>query len=169
MHVIVGSAVALAAVTTADAELHPRLDGVAAYDDVLDITWVTDAGLSGSRSWDDQLAWIDSLNESGFLGFNDWRAASVSIAAGLPTGSSDAAADCSTIWAPLCQDNELGYMFYYNLAGTLGDDLTGNRAVGDVTFTNIRNVYWSADDLFHLTQRRPRPQQIAERLRLATS
>ena len=45
----------------------------AAYDDVLKITWLADAALSGGNTWDDQLTWIDSLNTADHLGFNDWR------------------------------------------------------------------------------------------------
>ena len=136
----------LAITTTAHAGLHSRLGGAAAYDDALNITWLTDAALSGNNSWDDQLAWVDSLNSANHLGFNDWRLASMSVAAGLPTGTATSVVDCSTIWQPLCRDNELGYMFYHNLGGSFGNDLTGNRTVGDVTLTNIQNVYWSATE-----------------------
>ena len=145
-HAVIAFALVLTAATSAHAELHPRLNGAAAYDDVLDITWLTDAGLSGNRSWDEQLAWIDGLNAANHLGFDDWRIASLSVEAGLPTGMTESVADCSTIWAPLCQDNELGYMFYYNLGGELSSDLTGERTVGDVTLSNIQNVYWSATE-----------------------
>ena len=136
----------LTMMTTADAELHSRLGGAAAYDDALNITWLTDAALSGNNSWTNQLSWVDSLNSANHLGFNDWRLASMSVAAGLPTGTATTVVDCSTIWQPLCQDNELGYMFYHNLGGSYGGDLTGNRTVGDVTLTNIQSRYWSATE-----------------------
>jgi hypothetical protein len=135
----------LAVTTTADAELHSRLGGTAAYDDVLNITWLTDAALSGSDSWANQLDWVASLNSANHLGFNDWRLASMSVAA-LPTGTATSVVDCSTIWQPLCQDNELGYMFYHYLGGSSGEDLTGNQTVGDVTLTDIQPVYWSATE-----------------------
>ena len=131
---------------TADAALHSRLGGAAAYDDALDITWLTDAALSGNDSWANQLAWVVGLNSANHLGFNDWRLASMSVAAGLPTGTASSVVDCSTIWQPLCQDNELGYMFYHNLGGSSGGDLTGNRTVGDVTLTNIQPIYWSGTE-----------------------
>ena len=130
----------------ADAELHLRLGGAAAYDDVLGVTWLTDAALSGNNTWAGQLAWVDSLNDANHLGFNDWRLASMSVAAGLPTGIASSVVDCSTIWPPLCQDNELGYMFYHNLGGSSGNDLTGNQTVGDVTLMNIQRIYWSATE-----------------------
>ena len=37
---------------SANAALVSRLGGAAAYDTVLDITWVTDASLSGANTWD---------------------------------------------------------------------------------------------------------------------
>jgi len=136
----------LAVTTTADAELHSRLGGAAAYDDVLNITWLTDAALSGSSSWAEQLLWVESLNSANHLGFNDWRLASMSVAAGLPTGTAASVVDCSTIWKPLCQDSELGYMFYHNLGGASGKDLSGNQTLGDLTLTNIQPFYWSATE-----------------------
>jgi len=132
--------------TPAHAELHPRLGGAAAFDDVLNITWLTDAGLSGNDSWANQLAWVSSLNSSNHLGFDDWRLASMSVVAGLPTGTASSVVDCSTIWPPLCQDNELGYMFYHHLGGSSGNDLTGTQTVGDVTLTNIQPRYWSGTE-----------------------
>lgn len=135
---------------SANAALQGRLpatpggtDYQAAYDTVLDITWVTAADLSPRSSWDDQLTWASNLN---YLGYDDWRLASMSVAAGLPTGLAvfEELVDCSTIWQPLCADSELGYMFFYNLGGSDAQDLTGNRLVGDVTLTNIQPTYWSA-------------------------
>lgn len=131
---------------TALAELHPRLDGAAAYDDALNITWLTDAGLSGNRSWDQQLEWIAGLNSVNHLGFDDWRLASMSVAAGLPTGAAAEVVDCSTIWQPLCRDNELGYMYVHNLGGRPGVEVTGSRTVGDVTIANIQPRYWSGTE-----------------------
>lgn len=132
--------------TLASAGLHERLGGAAAYDDALDITWLTDAGLSGSGSWADQLAWVAALNQAQHLGFDDWRLASMSVASGLPSGMAAAVADCSSIWPPLCRDNELGYMFYHNLGGTAGEAVTGTRTVGSVTLSNIEALYWSGTE-----------------------
>ncbi|MBT8446083.1 MAG: DUF1566 domain-containing protein [Gammaproteobacteria bacterium] len=137
---------AMVSATPALAELHPRLDGAAAYDDVLNVTWLTDAGLSPDDSWENQLAWVESLNQANYLGFNDWRLASMSVAAGLPVGTTESVLDCSTVWGPLCADNELSYMYYYNLGAQTGSDLTGDQAVGDVTLTNIQPVYWSGTE-----------------------
>ncbi len=40
------------------------------YDDVLDITWLQDANLDGSKNWDDAVDWADSLV---YEGYDDWR------------------------------------------------------------------------------------------------
>lgn len=137
---------ALALSALAQADLLPRLNGAAAYDDVLDITWLTDASLSGSQSWSDQLSWIDTLNSQNHLGFDDWRLASMSVASGVPTGLAESVVDCATIWEPLCRDSELGHMFYHTLGGDFGADVSGTRTVGDVTLFNVQPLYWSGTE-----------------------
>ena len=43
-----------------------------------------------------------------------------------------------------CLDNEMGYMFYYNLGGKLRDDKTGTQtALGGQQLTGIYRFYWS--------------------------
>ena len=132
---------------SANARLEGRLpltpggtDYQAAYDTALDITWTTDAALSGVNSWDSQVAWADSLN---YLGFDDWRLASMSVAGRLPPGTAASVVDCSTTSEEDCRDNELGYMFYQNLGGMSGDDLTGNPVVDAVDLMNVQSSYWS--------------------------
>ena len=72
---VYGMALSLALMAgTANAALVSRLDGAAAYDNVLNITWITDAGLSGNNTWDNQVAWADGLDT---LGYDDWRLASI--------------------------------------------------------------------------------------------
>jgi hypothetical protein len=125
------------------AALVSRLGGAAAYDDVLDITWVTNASLSGSDTRAHQEAWASSLD---YLGFDDWRLASMSVAAGLPTGTTTSVVDCSTATELACRDNELGYMFYQNLGGNILNTLPGNQVVDGVTLTNIQSYYWSGTE-----------------------
>jgi hypothetical protein len=115
------------------------------YDDVLDITWPQNAGLSGANTWDNQVAWADALSlvdSVRNVTWDDWRMASMSVASGVPTGSAGSVVDCSTATALACRDNELGYMYYQNLGGTLGDNLTGNQS----PFTNIAFRYWSGTE-----------------------
>ena len=132
--------------TVANAALHSRLGGAAAYDDVLDITWVTDADLSGTNSWANQVSWASGLN---YLGFTDWRLASLSVAAGLPTGTTETPVDCSLASELDCRDNELGYMFYHNLDGNLFDNFSGDQTIGDVTLTSVKGFYWPGTTLSH--------------------
>ena len=120
--------------TSSHSTLLSRLGGAAAYDDALDITWLTDADLSGRQRWDTHLFpdklfdWIDSLNTAEHLGFNDWRLASMSVSA--PVGSlpdttvASSVIDCSSATEVDCRDNELGYMYYQNMGGTYGSNLS---------------------------------------------
>ena len=83
--------------STANATLISRLSGQALYDDVLDITWLSNANLAltnqfgltlsanefdgtantvgstGFMTWDNANAWIAGMNSANHLGFNDWR------------------------------------------------------------------------------------------------
>ncbi len=136
----------LSMVMPAEATLMSRLGGAAAWDDVLDITWLTDADLSGPGAWQDQLDWVSGLNTANHLGFNDWRLASMSVAAGLPTGTAASVVDCSSVSEMACRDNELGYMFYQNMGGNFGDDKRGDQTVDGVLLTDIQSNYWSGTE-----------------------
>lgn len=109
------------------------------YDDVLDITWLQDAGQGGNRTWDDAVAWADTLV---FQGFDNWRLPSISVSSGLPIGFSANPVDCATATEVECRDNELGYMYYQNLGG-MGDNLTGNQGL----IRNIQPFHWSGTAL----------------------
>ena len=134
---------------SANATLVSRLGGAAAYDDVLNITWLTDAGLSGPGNWDNRIGWADGLNDANYLGFDGWRLASVSVAAGLPTGSTDNGSliYCEVATEMACRDNELGYMFYYNMGGSAGEDKTGNQTVNGVLLTDVQSIYTSGTEV----------------------
>ncbi|MFT5172212.1 MAG: hypothetical protein ACI8W7_000376 [Gammaproteobacteria bacterium] len=123
--------------STANATLLSRLGGQAAYDDVLDITWLTNASANPALigTWDEQVAWATGLDT---LGFDDWRLATVSS-----TSPINSLFDCSVGTAADCAaaGNELGYMYYHNMDG-LGDN-RGSQIVDGVTLTNVRSSYWS--------------------------
>lgn len=111
------------------------------YDDVLDITWTRNANLAGRAGfdWAGAHAWAANLV---YAGYDDWRLpyASVSGDAG-PLGP---VVPCEIYSEVACLDNEMGYMYYYNLAGRLLHDKTGNQtAVGGQQLRNIRHVYWT--------------------------
>jgi hypothetical protein len=127
----------------ASAALVSRLGGDAVYDTVLDITWTTNAALSGVRTWDNQVAWADEFSLGGF---DDWRLASMSVSAGLPTGTAASVVGCSSAGEAACRDNELGYKIYNKLYGVNRENHTGNHTVGDVTLTGIQSYYWSGTE-----------------------
>ena len=133
--------------STAQAELLGRLpstpggtDFQAAYDDVLDITWLTNASADFDTflTWENQVAWAENLVT---LGFDDWRLATVSD--GSPATS---VFDCSGGTAEACAaaGNELGYMYFHNMDGS-GIN-TGTQLVNGVTLSNIQSFYWSGTE-----------------------
>lgn len=109
------------------------------YDTVLNITWTRQAGDGVSRSWAAANAWAADLI---FGGFDDWRLPYASVA----TGGNFIAEpiNCATATELACRDNEMGYMFYQNLAGSFLQNKTGTQiAVGGEQLTDIRPGYWS--------------------------
>ena len=109
------------------------------YDDVLDITWTRQAGDGVLRTWADQNAWAAGLSVDGLTG---WRLPYASVAAGA--GPTTSVVECWSATEAQCRDNEMGYMFYYNLGGTFPNDKTGNQtAVGGQMLTGIQSDYWS--------------------------
>jgi hypothetical protein len=115
------------------------------YDDVLDITWTRNASLPGSSglSWTQANAWAADLV---YAGYDDWRLPFANVSAGA--GPTTTAVDCARATELACRDNEMGYMYYQNLPGLLGDfDKTGTRtAVGGEELTGIQPVYWSGTE-----------------------
>ena len=117
------------------------------YDDVLDITWTRNANLSGSSglTWDQANAFVAGLVVGGVSG---WRLPYTSVTAGAgPTSAPAFGFACvggGGADEVACRDNEMAYMFYYNLGGTGGSNLSGNQtAVGGQGLTDIQSVYWS--------------------------
>lgn len=139
--------IALTMSLSSHAALFSRFSGAAAYDDVLDITWISNAALSGVGTWDTQVAWVNNLN---YLGFNDWRLASMSVGAGLPNGPAAYIVNCASATELECRDNELGYMAYYNIGGHNGGftDFSGDHVIGDVTITNVSSSSWSGTEYY---------------------
>mgnify|MGYP003383219327 CR=1 FL=1 len=124
----------------AQAELFDRGGGLI-YDDVLNITWLSDANyaatqfaatggtqgdLDGLMNWSAANTWASSLNISRFAGesLTDWR---------LPTAlNQNGSGPCLGY---NCSNSEMGHMSYNNLydAGGYG-----------ISFTNLQSyVYWS--------------------------
>jgi hypothetical protein len=116
------------------------------YDTVLDITWTRQAGDGVTRIWADANQWAADLV---FGGFDDWRLPFASVAAGAgPTAVVHTCTGAGGADEVACRDNEMGYMFYYNLDGNLFDNKTGTQtAVGDEMLTGIQPGYWSGTEL----------------------
>ena len=96
------------------------------YDTVLDITWTRQAGDGVARNWPTANAWAAALV---FGGFDDWRLPWASVSAGvgpldllpIPCSGAGGADEVE------CRDNEMAYMFHYNLDGNFGDNKTGTQ------------------------------------------
>ncbi len=108
----------------------------------------TAAGDDVLRNWANANAWAAALV---FGGFDDWRLPYASVAAGA--GPTTVVYPCTGAGGAdelACRDNEMGYMFYYNLDGNLFDDKTGTQtAVGGEMLTGIQPSYWSGTDLLN--------------------
>ena len=100
------------------------------YDNVLDITWTQDANINGFDSWDNQVAWADSLSlydSVREVTWDDWRLPNMDV------NGDDILADCRDDSEADCRDNEYGYQFWQN-------GVT-NTAMG--FFSNVGQTYWA--------------------------
>ncbi len=117
------------------------------YDNVLNITWTRQAGDGVQRNWADAKSWAANLVVDGISG---WRLPYVSVTAG--DGPATTVVDCLFATEQVCRGNEYGYMYYWNLGGSFGSDLTGTHtAIGGQVITGIQPLtfqvqegYWSA-------------------------
>ena len=95
-------------------------------------------------TWNEANTWIDSLNTSVYLGYNDWRLPDTLPVNGIDynyTSSSDGTTDVGyNIRSP---NSEMAYMYYVEL---------GNDAYGPLSntspFSNLQEAgYWSATQI----------------------
>jgi len=125
------------------------------YDTVLDVTWTRDAGLSGNQlTWQQANNWADTLVLGGF---DDWRLPLISVSGlNYPANASElfqiacAVGGVGSSEEIACRDNELAYMYWYNLQGPFGavpqpgQNVTGDQtARGGEKIANIQLAYWS--------------------------
>ena len=120
-----------------NAALVSRLGGLAYYDDVADLTWLTDANAGagsiyddlssttdGFMTWESASNWVASLNISGVTG---WR---------LPGNT-----NCGG-WN--CVESELGNMYYNVLGGKKQVNISTTHNTNYDLFSNIIfEPYWS--------------------------
>ena len=116
------------------------------YDDVLKITWLSDANYAktsgysadGFMSWYDANAWAAGLS---YGGYEDWR---------LPTAQNqDGSGPC---YGANCTNSEMGHMFYNNLGGSGGNAghsvLTWTNTANLALFTNLQTEYYSINNFY---------------------
>lgn len=105
------------------------------YDTLRDITW---SQPDIKRTWNDANAWATGLMLGGVSG---WRLPYIDVNAGAgPFGSP---VDC-TATPGACHNNELGYMFYQNLSGTLGMSILTSGDPDLALFPTLQpSYYWS--------------------------
>jgi len=173
--------IGLAFIAPAQAALLSRLDGLAYYDDVLDITWLTDAnfavsnnfgvsgiGAGGTMDWVTAQQWLLAMNTvdgTGYLGFNDWRMPETGpvngVSYNLDTGTFyDGSRDVGyntgapgTAYAG-STDSEMAHLFYTTLGNLANYDIAGNAGQPGWGLSNpgpfsnlVTHPYWSATDI----------------------
>ena len=122
--------------SSANAALIERLGGLAYYDDVADITWLTDANAGqgsgydvngdGRMVWDQAIAWVENLNVVGVTG---WR---------LP--------ESDTCKGYNCTGSEMGNLFY-NVLGNVSADNAGPGLRNRGPFMNIGpSLFWTGTE-----------------------
>jgi hypothetical protein len=133
----------LGLVSTANAGLFPitagPLDGLAVYDDVLDITWLADANAGAGTAFDNgvsttdgKMTWTNAGNWAANLttgGATDWRLPSMDV------NGDDTIVDCSSAPELACRDNEYGYLLHQY----------GISESSQSPFTNVFGNFWRFD------------------------
>ena len=138
-----------------NASLVAKLNGEIIYDTDWNISWIADAGLqfsntfgldtsssSGFLSLSKAQEWIQAMNTSNYLGFNDWRLPTTLVpdascgASNPPTGSYN------------CAGSEMGHLFYDEFSGVAGQSIRSylNTDPDVDLFSNFSNFseYWSS-------------------------
>ncbi len=164
----------------ADAALYSRLGGLAYYDDVLDVTWIADANLAetnsfdppddetgsvylnGLMSWGAVLHWIDAMNAANYLGYDDWRLPSLIDVGGDGCNFAFSGTDCgfnvltgsasTTVYSELASlwVDTLGNLPFYDTSGNAAQPGWGLTNTGP--FSNVHaDPYWTVEYATELT------------------
>jgi hypothetical protein len=110
-------------------------DYQAYYDTQLDITWAANAQINGITTWENQMAWADTLTIGGVSG---WRLPDVDV-----DGDDTIIVACSSDQAA-CLDNEYGHLYWYGAGTTFGSGIT-KAAFGPFNITGGLG-YWSSTE-----------------------
>jgi len=113
-----------------------RLNGLAYYDDVANLTWLTDANQNGGTlNWTNANTWASNLNVSGITG---WRLPDT-IQPDPNCSQQNGGGQLNTGFN--CVASEFGNLYYNVLGNTAG--ILSNTG----PFSNIQlNLYWSATE-----------------------
>ncbi len=105
------------------------------YDNVLNITWTTNADIVGNNdTWDNQVPWAAGLNINGVTG---WRLPSMDV------NGDNAIVTCSSNQAA-CKDNEYGHLYFYGAGTTFGGGITPSSPG---PFSNLQFAsYWTGTE-----------------------
>jgi hypothetical protein len=156
-----GMLLLLLACGSANAALLSRAGGQAYYDDVLNITWLTNANLAdtndfgvaginanGTMNWAKAQEWIGAMNTANYLGTSTWRLPTI-----IDTGTSGCngaytGTDCG--YNVDLSTGEMAHMFYSTLGNvaycTTGGSCpqAGYGLTNDGPFSNLQpDLYWS--------------------------
>lgn len=136
-----------------NADLVPIGDDLV-YDSDLDITWLQNPRIGGQMTWDQANAYIDNLNSTEYLGYNDWRLPQT-LPVNPPDYNTTLSYDGSTDYGYNITNpnSEMAYMYFVNL-GNLGTyDTDARRQTEPVGAHNTGpfgyiafNDYWSGSE-----------------------
>ncbi len=96
----------------------------------------------GLMTWGGAQKWIAAMNAANYLGYNDWR---------LPTTlQPDASCEYQSSgdsYGYNCTGSEMGHLFYTELGGVAGNDITTAHNANYSLFSNLQSVfYWSGTE-----------------------
>ena len=145
----VGMAGMLLLSTAASATLIDRGNGLI-YDDVLDLTWMQDAnyagtlgqGRNGAMTWDDAMAWADSLV---YQGFDDWRLPTMVdtgnpgcdfAGSGTDCGYDVLTTDGSTVYS------EMASLWFDTLGNPTSGGVVNTGPFQNVQVADFNDYYW---------------------------
>lgn len=160
LRTILFAVLCLLGISNASALLHDRGPDLV-YDDVLNITWTRNANLPGSQNltFAQKNEWVENLV---YAGYDDWRLPHISVSGNPPflgdpfgpyalgkacNGPSDPSPRFDLQGEAQCRDNEMAYMFYYNLLGVFSEtSKTGSQiALGGEILNDIQSGYWAGN------------------------
>ncbi len=122
------------------AALVERIDGLAYYDDVADLTWLTDTNAAGTTmNWVDANSWAAGLDVAGVTG---WRLPDTL----QPDASCSNQNEGDVSFGFNCTGSEMGNMFHNVLGGSAGTPINNIHNANFDLFTNLVNNYWSATE-----------------------